>query len=511
MKRNKIELTVISYLIKDINNYEKVLAAGVSKNDFQLKIYQDIFELIANKVMKEGLGIEFSLFENELLKKVNGEEKKKKLSKQIKKLFLFSEKIEDDNLVYYLKEFKSKLLKDNLDSKIVEVKDMIDNEEVEDVETVISNTVDYFLNLQSKANVKQKAVNIHDGVLNLIKDLKENRNDREIIATGFAELDRILDGGLVTSSINYVIGRPGNGKSTLTMNIALNVALRGTGVMLGSLEMSMEQVVARALSALSCKIDDIKSIPLSKLKDSDRLDKEDYKALYKVAEKIKDIPLYIYDMTYMTISQYFGVVNRYAKLYDVKLFVPDYYQLFKLPNGSVPDKESEYAKISEDIRVLSHLTNTCQLPVAQVSRKPEARDIEERAPRVSDMRNSGKADQDAEIVIGAFREEYYLKEQSTKPNILQAEVCKNRDGEVGKADLYFSKKYLHLSNFGDEMELSSIKDYTKMGQNNEEDEESPMISLDELTQEFESEGEETQVKTLSSIKKVIEEKRENAS
>jgi len=505
MKRSKIEFTIISYLVKDINNFEKILAAGISKADFQFKLYQNIYNLINEKVVKKGLSIEFSLFENELLKKIKDEKRQKALSNQIKKIFLYAKKIEKDNLEYYLKEFKEKLLKDNLDCKVVEVKDLIDSGEIENIESVISDTVNYFLDLQSKANVEQKAVDIHEGITKLIKDLRENNNTREIIPTGFAELDKILDGGLVTSSINYVIGRPGNGKSTLTMNIGLNVALQGIGVMLGSLEMSLEQVVARALSALSCKLENVKSIPLSKLKDADRLTEEDYKALYQVAEEIKELPLYIYDMTYMTISQYFGIVNRYSKLHNVKLFVPDYYQLFKLPDGSVPEKESEYSRISEDIRVLARLTNTCQLPVAQVSRKPEARDIEDRAPRVSDMRNSGKADQDAEVVIGAFREEYYLKEQTTKPNILQAEVCKNRDGEVGFVDLYFSKKFLHLSNFGDEIELSSIRDYTK--ENQEDMEESVMISLDELSKEFGDDSKETEVSNLSSIKKVIEDKR----
>jgi replicative DNA helicase len=502
MKRTKIEYTIIAYLIKNINHYEEVLAAGIVKTDFQYRLYQRMYDLIAEEIVKKGLSVEFSLFENELIKGIEDEKKRNNLSKQIKKIFLYSKKIEEENLNYYLKEFKEVLLKESLKNKIVEIKSKIDNNKVDNVEEIISEVVDYFLDLQSKANVKQKAVNIYEGVNKLIKDLKENNNDREIIPTGFAKLDDILDGGLVTSSINYCIGRPGNGKSTLTMNIALNVALRGTGVMLGSLEMSIEQVVARALSALSCKLSNVNSIPLSKLKNAKKLTTEDYNSLYKVAEKIKDIPLFIYDMTYMTISQYFGVVNRYAKLHNVKLFIPDYYQLFKMPNGSVPEKESEYAKISEDIRVLSHLTNTCQLPVAQVSRKPEARDIEDRAPRVSDMRNSGKADQDAEVVIGAFREEYYLKEQSTKPNILQAEVCKNRDGEVGFVDLYFSKKFLHLSNFGDEMELSSIKDYTKINEKK-----SPTISLEELSREFDNENANVEVKSLNSIKKVLEERK----
>ncbi|MGN0676467.1 MAG: replicative DNA helicase, partial [Ruminococcus sp.] len=248
--------------------------------------------------------------------------------------------------------------------------------------------------------------------------------------TGFANLDT-LTSGLNKSDLIIVAARPGMGKTSFAMNIALNVAKRSSGkeVVVFSLEMSREQLATRLLSS-EAQID-------SQVLQSGNIPDNDWIKIATSAGYISNLPMYIDHTAGITVQQMKAKLRRVKNL---GLVVIDYLQLME----STSKSDNRVVVISEITRQIKIMAKEFDVPVillSQLSRNTEQRT--DKRPQLSDLRDSGSIEQDADIVLFLYRESYY-KEDENK-NIAKCIVAKNRHGEQGTVDMYWDGRYTRFS------------------------------------------------------------------
>ncbi|MDA1190647.1 MAG: replicative DNA helicase [Candidatus Poribacteria bacterium] len=251
--------------------------------------------------------------------------------------------------------------------------------------------------------------------------------------TGLPDLDQLLS-GLNPSDLLIVAARPSMGKSAFVHNIAANIAIReGKPVALFTLEMGREQIVTRLL-ATEGRID------MQKIR-SGNLNMDDWNRLSQAAGPISESPLYINDAPGISIMEIRSECRR-LKLREpeLSLVVIDYLQL--MSGGSIRSQSREQ-EISEYSRSLKELARELSVPVialSQLNRAVESRP--DKRPQLSDLRESGAIEQDADIVMFLYRDDYYNPESSELPGQVEVIVRKHRNGPLGTVTLGFQQKYL---------------------------------------------------------------------
>jgi len=282
--------------------------------------------------------------------------------------------------------------------------------------------------------------------------------------TGFSSINAKC-GGLHDSDLIIVAGRPGMGKSSLAMNIAYNCAARlkqdqedgiekttGAGVAVFSLEMSKDQLATRILAEQS-------GIP-SELLRMGKISREDFRDLSYASQRLNDLPLYIDDTPALTIAAMRTRARRLKRRHGIGLIVVDYLQLLQ---GSGRSQDNRVNEISEISRGLKTLAKELQVPVialSQLSRAVEQR--EDKRPQLSDLRESGSIEQDADMVWFIFREDYYEGSKEPDPKnedayrawkdkmegihgLAELIIAKQRHGSTGKVRLRFEPKITKFS------------------------------------------------------------------
>ena len=249
--------------------------------------------------------------------------------------------------------------------------------------------------------------------------------------TGFTHLDTITT-GLNRSDLILLAARPGMGKTSFAMNIALSVARKTEkGVAVFSLEMSKEQLATRLLSTEAL-------VDSNKLR-SGKLEKDDWLRLASSADTLCHLPMFIDDTAAITVQQMKAKLRRMKNL---GLVVIDYLQLMT----TTLKTDNRVAIISEITRQLKIMAKELDVPIillSQLSRGPEART--DKRPMLSDLRESGSIEQDADIVMFLYRDAYYNKECPT-PNISECIVAKNRHGETGTVEMVWDGQYTRFAN-----------------------------------------------------------------
>lgn len=249
--------------------------------------------------------------------------------------------------------------------------------------------------------------------------------------TGFTYLDTITT-GLNKSDLILIAARPGMGKTSFALNIASNVARRsGKDVAVFSLEMSKEQLATRLLSTEAL-------VDSNKLR-SGRLDQNDWIRLASSADVLCHLTLYLDDTAAITVQQMKAKLRR---MKNIGLVVIDYLQLMT----TTLKTDNRVAIISEITRQLKIMAKELDVPIillSQLSRGPESRT--DKRPMLSDLRESGSIEQDADIVMFLYRDAYYNKE-STQPNISECIVAKNRHGETGTIEMIWDGQFTRFAN-----------------------------------------------------------------
>ncbi|HYF40322.1 MAG TPA: replicative DNA helicase [Gemmatimonadales bacterium] len=258
------------------------------------------------------------------------------------------------------------------------------------------------------------------------------------VPSGFADLDEMTS-GFQASELVIVAARPSMGKTAFCLNIATQAAVDGFGVAVFSLEMSKEALVQRMLCA-EARVDS-QAVRRGTLRDPD------FTRLARAAGILQSCPVWIDDSPALTLLEMRSKARRLKVENDVRLIVVDYLQLMRSPEYS----ENRVQEISDISRSLKGLARELDIPVialSQLSRASEQRGGERR-PILSDLRDSGAIEQDADVVLFIHRPEMYQKEDSegnSLEGIAEVIVGKHRNGPTGTVNLYFHKQFTRFDN-----------------------------------------------------------------
>ncbi len=454
LKDNHIEIIVIAYLLKHpdlIDTHFEFLDNYLFSNPENLKIFN-----VLEDFHKSQKNISIDTIKNyipDIQSKTH-----KDLSFQIDQI-VFSKEVFSN----YLETLQELHLRREL-FKITQYK----NNESTSFET--SNSIkDIFLDLEKKlfdlSNLKKdnyefrNFASVTKASLQLVEKAFKKKGKYSGIVSGFGDLDNML-GGLQNSDLIILAGRPSMGKTALATNIAFNAAKyfsqeedKGSVVMF-SLEMSAEQIGLRILAEQS-------RIPSDKLRKGE-LNEKDSLDLQKTYQDINNLNFFFDDSPNLTVSELRSKLRRYKNNYNIKLVLIDYLQLIK-PESNRDNRVNELSEITRNLKQLAKEFDLPVISLSQLSRQVENRD--DKRPLLSDLRESGSIEQDADVVMFIYRESYYLqrneptrgadetqdsyqkKHDSWKDrneevfNKAELIVAKQRNGPTGKIELYFDDKY----------------------------------------------------------------------
>ncbi|BCS87706.1 replicative DNA helicase [Pseudodesulfovibrio sediminis] len=256
------------------------------------------------------------------------------------------------------------------------------------------------------------------------------------IATHYHDFDH-MTAGLQKSDLIIIAGRPSMGKTAFALNVALRAAVRSecpTAVF--SLEMSMEQLMTRLLAVQG-------KVPLSNLRTG-FLEAQDWLDLQEAADIITDAPIFIDDTPALSTLELQARCRRLKAEHDLGLIVVDYLQLMR--SSARPDsREQEISDISRHLKALAKELNVPVIALSQLNRKVEERT--DKHPMMSDLRESGAIEQDADIIIFLYRDAAYNKsEDNPLKNHAEIIIGKQRNGPTGKCELFFKKEYTLFEN-----------------------------------------------------------------
>ncbi len=305
--------------------------------------------------------------------------------------------------------------------------------------------------------------------VNMAAAAYENKSEVTGISTGFIEIDRML-GGMHPSDLVIIAGRPSMGKTALAVNIAYNVASarlkalregleestnKGGVVAFFSLEMSAEQLATRILS-------DVASIESSRLRHG-QIQKQEFEKLSAAAAELQQLPLHIDESGGISIAQLQARARRLQRTVGLDMVVVDYLQLVTSSTRRSDGRVQEVSEITGGLKTLAKDLKVPVIALAQLSRQVEQRD--DKRPQLSDLRESGSIEQDADMVLFVYRESYYLERSPPAEGsegyldwrrrvdevYNQAEIIigKQRHGPIGNVKLFFDGRFTRFANLSD--------------------------------------------------------------
>jgi replicative DNA helicase len=389
---------------------------------------------------------------------------------------------------------------------------IIDDAYTEDLDKPVDSQIESaeqkLFNLASTGQSEQNMVSLADALRGALQEAEiAYKADGNLsgLTTGLDELDKSIS-GLHHSDLIIIAGRPGMGKTTLAMNIAFNAAnaiynerankqYKGA-VVFFSLEMSNHQLAARVLSSQS-------KIPASHMREGNLTD-EDFMKMSEYSNALSKLPLVIDDTADMSVPMIKTRARRIARRFNgIALIVIDYLQLMKLPGGKNTDNRvQELSTITRGLKILAKELDVPVITLSQLSRSVEQRD--DKRPILSDLRDSGSIEQDADIVMFTYREEYYLNNRSPENRLsgnAPQKVTENwqarLDRSRNKADIIIAKnrhgkpETVHLGFFGEyylfdnlnqfnPQQISGDNNFNVQYTNNPEPENQPIVDINDI-------------------------------
>ncbi len=308
----------------------------------------------------------------------------------------------------------------------------------EDTPAILEKTEKNIFDLLQNRNKMSDYVPIQQVVINALNDIEEASKTKGRItgiATGFTDIDNKLT-GLHAGELILIAARPAMGKTAFALNIAQHAAFRDNHkVAMFSLEMSKEQLVTRLIASESMV--DSQQIRTGDLRDSE------WEKLLEGAALIGNSQMII-DDTATTLAEIRSKCRKFKQSYGIEMVVIDYLQL--MTGSNIRRNESRQQEISEISRGLKVLARELQIPIvalSQLSRAVEQR--QEKKPMLSDLRESGAIEQDADVVMFLYRDEYYNPD-SEKKNLAEIIVAKQRSGSTGSVELVWLGQYTKFAN-----------------------------------------------------------------
>lgn len=337
------------------------------------------------------------------------------------------------NLNHYISIVKEKSMLRNIINIAEHMESMsYDNEQLDTPEMILDKT-EQMISRLTKKMIVTKVDNIQGQTLKAYMDIENIINHKDELLgleTGLYDLDNFLQ-GLKNSDFMILAARPSMGKTAFALNIASYLSIKkDTPVVFFSLEMSSNQLIHRIFSSRGL-------IPLFNLK-SGNLDDAHTQKLIKVSNKLSQSKLIINDEISNLMSLR-SISRKLKRENDIKLIIIDYLQL--LEGTRRENRNLEISEISRSLKILAKELDIPIIALSQLSRSVESRQIKK--PMLSDLRESGSLEQDADIVMFLYREDYYNPETENK-NITDVIVAKNRNGPTGTIPVYFHKEYVRF-------------------------------------------------------------------
>ena len=281
-------------------------------------------------------------------------------------------------------------------------------------------------------------VHIRDALVQVyahLKDLKENPDASRGMPTGYTKLDNVIV-GMGNTDLVLIGARPGMGKTSFAMNIATAAAEKtGKVVCVFNLEMSADQLANRMLSS-EAQIDSFKL-------RSGQLEPEDWEAIAYASNRLSEMDILIDDTPGITVT---GMKSKLRRVKNLGLVVIDYLQLMQGDSHN-ENRVQEVADISRGLKLLAKELGVPVICCAQLSRGPENRP--DKRPMLSDLRDSGAIEQDADIVLFLYRDEYY-KDETPEQSVAEVIVAKNRHGSLEKVKLGWIGRFTKFTNLADD-------------------------------------------------------------
>ncbi len=398
----------------------------LTAKDFYKKAHRDIYETITDLLNKREaidlLSVSAKLKEKNLLKDVGG---KSYLTSLVNSVPTASHATDYANMIC-----KKRVLRD-LISFGYEISSSAYDEK-RDVDILLDEAEKKIFSI-SQGSAKKNFFAIKDTLedaFERIEHLSTEEGKARGVATGFKSIDNILS-GLQKSDLVVLAARPSMGKSALASNIARNVAKKNVPVGIFSLEMSVDQIVDRLIA-------DISGINLWKLRTGNLKkagDNSDFDKIRDSFEELSNLPIYIDDSISFNVMQMRTMARRLQAEKGLGLIIIDYLQLIR-PRQNTDSMVQQMTEISRELKMLAKELNVPVLALSQLSRAVEQRTPQ--IPRLADLRESGAIEQDADVVMFIYREDYY-RQDTGRRNIADIIVAKHRNGPIGKAELYFDQ------------------------------------------------------------------------
>ena len=411
---------------------------NIERNAFYRYENQEIFDALVCLFEKnKGIGIDAVLLRDELIKRslldeIGGVEYIAKILDSVPS---------SANVEYYTGILKDKMLLRDLiavSSKVLEMA----YDQTGEVREVLDEAEREIFAVTDKNIERSGTAALKDLVVRSF-ELIEKRQGIHVtgLSTGYYELDD-LTCGLQNGEMIIVAGRPSMGKTSFALNVAEHIALKDKiPVAIFSLEMGRQQLAERFL----CSISGIDSQHVRR----GLLGDEGFRKLADACDELAEAPIYIDDTSTMTPLEIRAKARRLKSMYDIKCILIDYLQLMHLGSGRIESRQQEITAISRYLKALARELNLPVIVLSQLNRAPEGRESTQHRPRMSDLRESGSIEQDADVVMLLHREDYYKRQEQKDyepDNIAELIVAKQRNGPTGNVKLIFLEKITRFEN-----------------------------------------------------------------
>jgi replicative DNA helicase len=437
------ERFVLGAILLDPNTYISV-AGQLDLPDFSLDAHRKIWERMAD-IYERGEKIDRVTLADELNKKsqlesVGGFSYLVGLDDGLPQLF---------NIESYVKIVRDKSL---LRQIILNSQKIIDKAFLaqDEPDVLLSEAEDALLKL-GEGNMKNTLANpgqiieSYEGGINMFLDPSRRPQG---VSTGYVKLDE-MTGGFREGELIILAARPAMGKTALALNMAQHIATNKKNpqtVAVFSLEMSKESLLTRMVCA-AARVD-------QKRFRIGYLDQEERRRLVVASSELVDAPLFLDDSAAANLMDMHAKLRRLKAEQGLGMVVVDYLQLMST-KGRVENRVQEVSQLSRGLKLLSKELRVPFLVLSQLSRAPEQR-LGDHRPQLSDLRESGSIEQDADVVMFVFREEYYKRDVESLRGIAELLLAKQRNGPTGKVELYFRHEFTRFENRTSDLEEGDV-------------------------------------------------------
>jgi len=396
---------------------------------FYLEKHREIYEAIMS-LYEESLPVDIITVSDELqrrgtLEKIGGVDYIAQLSNSV---------LTTANISHYVSIIEDKALLRSLIRESGRIMDMCYQGTMEGTDVLGEAEKGIFDIAQGLNRTGLESINsLLDKTFSQLEELSLNKGDLTGVPSGFIDLDRKTS-GFQNSDLILVAARPAMGKTSFVLNIAVNAALRKYPVAIFSLEMSKTQLVNRILALEA-------TVELEKMRTG-KLDSEDWKKIGQSLGPLSKSPIYIDDNAGTTTVEMMSKLRKLKLEKGLGLVIIDYLQLME-SRKKTENRQQEISEISRSLKIMAKELNVPVIALSQLSRAPEQR--ADHRPILSDMRESGAIEQDADMVIFLYRDDYY-NENSEKKNIVEVIIAKHRNGSTGTVELAWLPEYTKFGN-----------------------------------------------------------------